>query len=165
MDWSELLMRFNTVGKRGWIAIFVIAFLLSAWFSMAVSGGLSTALANLVSYLVIPPLAWCGGALAVYLLSRAIRQPLGLERAFLIVFGSSIFLQVLEPMIKIVIQSLPEQAAILYFVFYIPLSIAVYAYALKRWGPYRWAAAIFLALANGVSILAFGGMLTVFLGS
>jgi len=162
MNWIEFRSRLNGISKRAWVVVFVIAFFLSAVFSMALDGAFGALRANLPNYLVIPPLAWMAGTLVVYALSRAIRQPRGFIRVLAIVFGSSILLQILDPLGKALFNLFPSQAAYLYVIFYLLLSVTVYAYALKRWGPLHWAAAIFLALANFAAILITGGVLTFF---
>ena len=162
MNWMEFRTRINGMSKRAWVVVFVIAFFLSAVFSIALDGALGALQANLLNYLVIPPLAWMAGTLVVYALSRAIRQPRGFLRILAIVFGSSILLQILDPLGKALFNLFPSQAAYLYVIFYLLLSVTVYAYTLKRWGPLHWAAAVFLALAAFAAILVIGGVLTFF---
>lgn len=129
---------------------------------MVVNGAIAAFQANLLNYLVIPPLAWMAGTLVVYSLSKIIRQPMGFVRAFAVVFGSSIFLQILDPLGKTLFNLFQSQAAYLYVSFYLFLSLMIYSYAMKRWGPFHWAAAVFLALAAFAAILLTGGLLTFF---
>ncbi len=165
MNQSSLSERLSWTDHKRRIVVLFVAFLISAGLCMTADWLSTNIRPNPITYLMIPPIAWAGGALVVYLLSRIIRQPLGFFRTFGIVFASGIFLQALEPLEKTLYHFLPAQAAFLYLIFNLPLSVAIYAYVLHRWGPYHWAAAIFLALANGVAILAVGGVLTAFLGT
>jgi hypothetical protein len=164
MNWTKFQARINEMSTRTWVVIFIVAFFFSTGLSMVVNGAIGAVQANLLHYLAIPPLAWMAGTLVVYALSRIIRQPIGFMRSSAIIFGSSIFLQCLDPLGKALFNLFQSQAAYLYVSFYLFLSLGIYSYALKRWGSFHWAAAIFLALANFAAILVMGGGLTVVLG-